>query len=142
MIAEGKDDSSEADAIRDLTDVPWAALSEIERERVCNLSEDLYSLVESTVKVQPMISEVRSKLDEVLQLKPQGQWDKALDMLRQSRSDIDPMLVSYLRGMIWQEAGDPATAELFLHHADRLKLENDLKEADLETIAGNGEIKC
>ncbi len=34
LIAEGKDDSPEADAIRDSTDAPWESLSEIERRRV------------------------------------------------------------------------------------------------------------
>lgn len=46
LLAQGKDDSAEADAIRDRTDGPWQALSEVERSRVRNLSEDLYSLTE------------------------------------------------------------------------------------------------
>src|SRR4029077_14120939 len=46
LLAAGKEDAPEADAIRDATDGPWEALSEVERNRVRNLSEDLYSLVE------------------------------------------------------------------------------------------------
>jgi hypothetical protein len=34
LLAAGKDDSPEADAIRDATDGPWEALSEAERKRV------------------------------------------------------------------------------------------------------------
>ena len=33
---------------------------------------------------------------------------------------IDPFLVSYLRGTIWLEAGDPATAALCFQHAHKL----------------------
>ncbi len=43
LIAEGKEDSPEADAIRDATDGPWESLSEAERQRIRNLSEALYS---------------------------------------------------------------------------------------------------
>ena len=37
---------------------------------------------------------------------------------------LAPAQVSYLRGLIWQEAGDPQTAALFLQHAARLAPEN------------------
>ena len=43
LACEGLDDSPEADAIRDAADDPWEALTEVERERACGLSEDLYS---------------------------------------------------------------------------------------------------
>ena len=46
LIAADQEDSAEADAIRDATNGPWQALSEVERNRVRNLSEDLYSLVD------------------------------------------------------------------------------------------------
>ena len=46
LIADGKGDDSEADAIRDSLDAPLASLSKIERERARMLSEDLYSLTD------------------------------------------------------------------------------------------------
>ena len=46
LIAEGKDDSPEADAIRDASDAPWEALSETERDRARWVAEDLYSIYE------------------------------------------------------------------------------------------------
>jgi len=46
LIAEGKDDSPEADALRDATDAAWESLSETERRWVRKLSEDLYTLRE------------------------------------------------------------------------------------------------
>ncbi len=54
LLAAGKDDSPEADALRDATDGPWEALSEVERNRVRNLAEDLYSLVEPPPTARPM----------------------------------------------------------------------------------------
>jgi hypothetical protein len=133
LLAAGKDDSPEADAIRDATDGPWAALSEVERDRVGNLSEDLYSLVEPPPAVQPLNPQAQANLTEIFEARQQGEWDKALDLLRRWRAHIDPALVSYLRGSIWLDAGDPATAALFFEHASKL---ND------ERLCGTAEGAC
>jgi tetratricopeptide (TPR) repeat protein len=124
LIRAGKDDSPEADAIRDATDGPWQALSEIERNRVRQLSEDLYSLVEPHPSIQPMTPQAQAKLLEAFEARQRGDWDKALDLLRRWREHIDPALVSYLRGSIWLEAGDPETAALFYGHAYELEPTN------------------
>jgi tetratricopeptide (TPR) repeat protein len=125
LLAAGKDDSPEADAIRDATDGPWQALSEVERNRVRNLSEDLYSLAEPPPAAQPMNPQAQAKLNEAFEAKERGEWDRALDLLRRWRAHIDPALVSYLRGSIWLEAGDPGTAALFLEHASKLQPANE-----------------
>jgi hypothetical protein len=46
LIAEGKEDSPEAEASRDASDDTWEALSETERIRARWVAEDLYSLYE------------------------------------------------------------------------------------------------
>jgi hypothetical protein len=120
LLATGKDDLPEADALRDATDGPWQSLSETERNRVRNLSEDLFSLIEPPPNPQPMNPLAQAKLNEVYEAKQRGEWDRALDLLRSWRAHIDPALVSYLRGSIWLEAGDPATAALFFDHASKL----------------------
>ena len=117
LLAAGKDDSPEADALRDATDGPWNVLSEVERKRVRNLSEDLYSLSEPPPVPQPMNPQAQAKLSEAIEARQRGEWDRALDLLRRWRPHIDPALVSYLRGSIWLEAGDPATAAIFFEHA-------------------------
>jgi tetratricopeptide (TPR) repeat protein len=129
LAAGGKDDSPEAGAIRDATDGPWEALSEVERNRVRNLSEDLYSLVEPPPAVQPMNPQAQAKLNEAFEAKQRGEWDRALDLLRRWRAYIDPALVSYLRGSIWLEAGDPWTAALFYEHAFKLQPDNENYQA-------------
>jgi tetratricopeptide (TPR) repeat protein len=125
LLAAGKDDSPEADAIRDATDGPWRALSEVERKRVQNLSEDLYSLVESPPAAQPMNPQAQAKLSEAFEAQKRGEWDRALDLLRRWRTYIDPALMSFRRGSIWLEAGDPATAALFFEHASKLQPANE-----------------
>jgi hypothetical protein len=94
LLTVGKDDSPEAEAIRDATDGPWQVLSEVERNRVRNLSEDLYSLVEPLPSPQRMTAEAQAKLLEAFEARQRGEWDKALDLLRRWRAHIDPSLVS------------------------------------------------
>ncbi len=73
---------------------------------------------------QPMTAEAQAKLLEAFEARQRGEWDKALDLLRRWRAHIDPSLVSYLRGSIWLEAGDPETAALFYAHAHKLEPTN------------------
>jgi len=122
LSAAGLEDSPEADAIRDATDQPWQGLTGTERDRVRNLSEDLYSLVEPAPPLQPMNSQAHDGINEALAAKQRGDRYIALDLLRTWRAFVDPALLSYLRGAIWMEAGDPATAALFFEHASRLKI--------------------
>ena len=124
LIAEGKDDSPEADAIRDASDAPWASLSEIERCRIRNLSEDLYSLHEPVPPTLPMDPEAHLKLEEAVEAYRQGEWDKALELIRRWGSYLDPVEVSLFRSAVWREAGDPATAALFHEHGSQLHSEN------------------
>lgn len=125
LLAAGKEDSPEADAIRDATDGSWEALSEVERNRVRNLSEDLYSLAEPPPDALPMNPQAQAGLNEAVEAGQRDEWDRALDLLRRWRAYIDPALVSYLRGSIWLEAGDPATAALFFEHASKLQPANE-----------------
>jgi hypothetical protein len=83
LLGAGKEDSPEAEAVRDATDGPWEALSEVERTRVRNLSEDLYSLFEPPLAPRPMGPREQAKLGEAFEANRRGEWDRALDLLRQ-----------------------------------------------------------
>lgn len=124
LIAEGKEDSPEAEAIRDASDGPWEALSEQERERARLVAEDLYSLYEESPAKQEMTREAQAGLNEAYEARERGDWDRSLELLRTWRAYIDQFLVSYLRGTIWLEAGDPTTAALFFQNAHKLNPEN------------------
>ena len=54
MTESGKDDSPEADAIRDTLERPWLELSEIEKHRITGLSEDLYSITDAPREPLPL----------------------------------------------------------------------------------------
>ena len=125
LIAAGEDDTPKADAIRDATDGPWETLSEVERNRIRYLSEDLFSLVEPSPTPQPMTPEAQAHFNQAIEAKQWGEGDRRIDLLRQWCAYIDPALVSYLRGSIWLEAGDPATAALFFEHACKNQPNNE-----------------
>jgi hypothetical protein len=137
LAACGKDDSPEADAIRDATDQPWTKLSEAERDRVRGLSDDLYSLAQPRSAVEAMTSTAQAELDEVYAAMNDGAWDEALDLLRGHQAHVEPALLSYLRGKIWLAAGDPPTAALFLEHAARLRPNDQHYRASFEDAMGS-----
>jgi predicted Zn-dependent protease len=121
LSASGTDDDSpEASAVRDATDGPWQALSEPERERVRNLSEDLFSLIEPATAPRPMNSQTQSWLSDAVDARNEGDWDRALALLRQCAAYLSPARLSFLRGSIWLDAGDPETAVIFFEHAVKL----------------------
>src|SRR5262249_46109765 len=109
----GQEDSAAADAIRDATDAAWEALSEAERNRARGLSEDLYSISEPRTNGHKTLApDGRSPAQDVVEAQRRGDWDLALELLRKTAQDLSPGEVSYLRGSIWQAAGDHDTAAL------------------------------
>ncbi|HEX5442931.1 MAG TPA: hypothetical protein VFW87_03840 [Pirellulales bacterium] len=121
LALEGKDDDCpEAEAIRDATDAPWQALSEADRQLVRELSEDLYSLTDPAPGPRPTTPEVVATLDAIAEARKRGDWQQALILLRRGAEYLAPEQLSYLRGVVWQDAGDPETAAIFLEHAARL----------------------
>ena len=114
MIAVDQDDTPEADAIRDSMDDPWYELSEVERKRINGLSEDLYSISDPPEPVLDPNPQFQRKLVEATEARQAGEWDKALEILRRWKRYIDPALLAYLRGSVWFDAGDPATASALL----------------------------
>ena len=124
LTAAGQEDSPAADAVRDATDRPWEALTEVERKRAGNLSEDLYSITDPSETVRERNSQAAARLNDAIEARQRGEWDRALDLLRRWGAYLAPALVSYLRGSIWIEAGDLETAVFFYEHASRLEPDN------------------
>ena len=112
LALEGREESPEADAVRDATDGPWMALSETERERVGGLSEDLYSISEPASEIHETNPQAQAKLVEAIEAHQRGEWERALELVRRWGKYLPPALVSYLRGSIWLEAGDAEAAAL------------------------------
>jgi hypothetical protein len=121
MGKDGKDDSPEADSIRDALDAPWGALNKKEEERLQWLSEDLYSVSEPPAEAvqKEMNPQVQQQLNEAIEARRNREWDRALALLRRCSEYISPALLSYLRGSIWLEAGCPEAAVMFYEHASK-----------------------
>lgn len=124
MAAEGREESPEADEIREASDGPWHALSEVERTRASGLSGDLDTLVEPQSDALPMNPQAQSKLNEFYEARERGDWDRALALLRRWAKYISPALLAYLRGTAWLGAGDRESASLFFKRAYDLAPEN------------------
>ena len=107
LIKEEKDDSSEADSVRDALDAPLKVLSRIEKERAQWLSDDLYSVSEpsATATQKDMNSQAQQQLHEAFEARQSREWDRALTLVRRWKEYISPALLSYIRGAIWLEAG-------------------------------------
>jgi hypothetical protein len=121
LAASGQEDTPAAEAVRDRLEHPWNLLSEVEKERITGLSEDLYSIIEPSEQAEPMNPQAERKLIEAYEARQSGEWDKALDLLRCWGRYLEPAELSNLRGSIWHEAGDYETAALFFRHASQLK---------------------
>jgi len=132
LIKDGKDDSPEADAVRDALDTPLNALNRIEKQRAQWLSEDLYSVSEPphAATLKEMNSQAQEQLNEALEARQRREWDQALALLRHCRENISPALLSYIRGSIWLEAGLPDVAAVFYGHA----LQSDPANANYRAI--------
>jgi hypothetical protein len=124
LTVAGRDESSEADVIRDASESVWPMLTEIERKRLGGLSEDLYSISDHPAGNGELNPQAQALLNDAFEARQHGDWDRALELLRHWGRHLSPALVTFLRGAIWQEAGDPETAVLFLDHAARLEPSN------------------
>jgi tetratricopeptide (TPR) repeat protein len=125
LAIAGRQDSPEADAVRDATDASWEALTDAEKKRITGLSEDLYSITDpQKAAAREMNPQAQSRLVDVYQARQRGEWDRVLELLRRWAAHIDPPFLSYLRGSTWLDAGDPATASLFFEHAWGLQPDN------------------
>jgi tetratricopeptide (TPR) repeat protein len=129
---DGKDDSPEAESVRDALDAPLNALNRTEEERAQWLSEDLYSVSEppAATTQKQMNPQAQQQLNEAVEARQSREWDRALALLRQWREYISPALLSYLRGSIWLEAGNPDVAAMFYGHAS----ESDPANANYRAI--------
>src|SRR5438132_4784330 len=80
LIKDGKDDSPEAESIRDALDAPLKALNRTEKERAQWLSEDLYSVSEPPVapSLKEMNFQAQQQLNEAIEAREGREWDRGL----------------------------------------------------------------
>ena len=119
LIKDGKNDSPEAESVRDALDAPLKALNRTDKQRAQWLSEDLYSVSEppAATTQKEMNPQAQQQLNEAVEARQNREWDRALALLRQWREHISPSLLGYLRGSIWMETGNSEVAAVFYGHA-------------------------
>lgn len=119
LIAEGKGDDEEADAVRDAMEPLYRRLTDAERERLANLSGDLYMLTGEEV-YEPATAEERSSSDAQMALEEAWErrdWEKVLALLRRGLTFLPIAPVAFLRAATHEGLGHIDTALLFLRYA-------------------------
>ena len=121
LFAAGAADSPEADEVRDATDGPWRAASDLDRGRIDGLSEDLYMITDPPHAARPMTQPARVGLATRARAESRGDWDLALGLLRAWGAYLTPAALAARRGVLWYNLGDPESAALFFEHAAELE---------------------
>ncbi len=138
LIREGKDDSPEAESVRDTLEGPLKALNRAEKERAQWLSEDLYSVSAPPAAAgqASMDADAQRQLNAAIEARDRGDWDGALGLFRGLQDNISPDLLSFYRGVIWADAGYPDVAvEFFNHASDRDPANAHYRELYMEALA-------
>ncbi len=123
LMAEGKGDSPEADAVREQMDEPWYAMTEQEQQRVRGLSEDLFSLAEGGAKSVAMSAAEKQQWVREAQtsLRVAEDPDAALAFLRWPFPVGGPAFtIPFLQSRCWESLGDLEVALRFMREAERL----------------------
>jgi tetratricopeptide (TPR) repeat protein len=122
LALEGRDESAEADAIRDEMDGPWYRLTEEQARRLRNLSADLATLEPDSPIKHPTSPNIYSEslADSIHIARTQGDYDEVLNLLRMSPSQVSADRAAALRGACYEALGEQETALLFVEYAVRV----------------------
>ncbi len=116
LIAEGKGDDEEAEAVRDQMDTPWYRLSPEEDERMGGLSADLYMLQDD--EIYEAYEGTQEQLRQSLSTAYHNQdYQGLLSLLRKGPKYIPQQGLASLRAIAYQELGHLDAALVFLRYA-------------------------
>ncbi len=124
LIAAGQEDSPAAEALGMLSTVLGRYSLKWNAEGPADSRKTSIQSRKAQPPAEAMNPQAAARLSDAIEARQEGEWDRALELLRRWRAHTAPALVSYLRGSIWIEAGDPHTAVLFYDHASRLQPDN------------------
>jgi tetratricopeptide (TPR) repeat protein len=138
LMDQGKFESEEACVLRESVEGVWDDLTKEERKRLRGLSLDLNGMREKERKLEGAIDRGRGKLIAAAQLRDRGQYDEALELLRQSENEIYLPFLSFLRGRIWMELDCLDVATEFFRDAWALDKNNQqLQSMYLQVLRQN-----
>jgi tetratricopeptide (TPR) repeat protein len=136
VFVAGDRTSIELSQLRDGIDEPYLDMTEEERDAIEGLSTDLFDV--ERINSEPHLESrppTNEKIQSALAAQHSGRYDESLKILRENKSLEPPSRISYFRGRIWEEKGEPRVALLFFNHAAKLDRENDeYKAAALEAL--------
>lgn len=117
LFQEGKEDSPEADALREQMDVDGSWLSPEEADRVGGLSGDLYQV--GNQEIYSVLSEagLQTWMDLLATELQAGKWDAVLDRLRIRPASIPGSFVARTRAVAYHQLGHAEAALEFARWA-------------------------
>lgn len=124
LIAEGKGDADDADAVRDEMELPERQLSRAELLLLNGLSADLYMLQDDEIFEARGEGETDAVLESRLRAAwERGEWDAALRSLRKGLPSLSREGLATLRAYAYERLGLHESAKRFQQKAAELTLE-------------------
>jgi tetratricopeptide (TPR) repeat protein len=127
VIAQGKGDSDEADAIREAMEAPERGLNRMEITRLNGLSADLYMLSGQEELEQPVpptltAEELREQIEEYERW---NDWEAVLGLLRRRPKSAPEPAVAFNRARAYHALGHFDTALKFFEHFAVIRKDNE-----------------
>jgi tetratricopeptide (TPR) repeat protein len=126
LFVQGKRKSEEVKQLRNDIDEPYSNLTEQQREEIEGLSTDLFDV--EKVLSEPALGRASSAEEKefwAIAAQREGRFDEALSLFRGCRSSVPFSRISYHRGQIWEQKGQPKVAKVFFDHAVLLNPNNE-----------------
>lgn len=121
LDAEGKNDSEEADAVRDAMERPYRQLSQPERDRLRGLSADLYMLQDDEVFEPLQSGQTQADLEQELkEAWHRHDMEELLRLLRKGPAYLSEEGLASLRAHAYQSLGCLEAALAFQEYAVQL----------------------
>src|SRR5687767_10165503 len=123
LIASGRGESEQAEAVRDKLDRTYNRLSPHEIERLNGLSHDLYMLSGDELPLPPNRRIVRNHAEftaKTTDAWQRGDWEQILVLLRQGMPSISTDKLAYTRARAYNQLGHPHAARCFIDYAVKL----------------------
>jgi tetratricopeptide (TPR) repeat protein len=141
LLAQGRGDSAEAEALAERMDQPWYAMTADEQQRMRGLSADLNALLDGGPKRVEMSPEVLARWQGTIKdahaQAELGNVDDSLAALRKPiPSELPPHIIPFLQARCWERLGDLETSLIFMKEAERSDPEQTLTVLTLLQRAG------
>jgi hypothetical protein len=114
LIAQGKGDNDEADAVRTEMEAHWRGMNPDEQARFTELSGDLYALQEGKDNATVALSDRQEWLAKFREAFQCADADAMLALLRQTPHDFPHELISFLQASSWEKLGYRDVALYFI----------------------------